>query len=102
MADALSEALDQFNKDVLYAAADEAKAREDYLNIGKPWARPLNMGMSLGVHPEQVEEARERARKAGVNVEYKANGDVLVPDRNERRKLLKLEGLIDRKSYTGY
>ncbi len=62
----------------------------------------MNMGDSLGVNPAQVAKARERAKKHNVNVEYMNNGDVIVPDRGERRKLLKMEGMIDRNSFTGY
>lgn len=71
-----------------------------YANMPGCW--PQNMGLSLGVHPTQVEKARARAKRHGISVEYTRNGDVIVPDRTERKKLLRLEGRIDKNSFTGY
>jgi hypothetical protein len=51
---------------------------------------------SLGVHPSQVAQANERNRKAGVNVTYDRDGNAVVPDRNERRKLIRLERCHDK------
>jgi hypothetical protein len=50
---------------------------------------------ALAVHPKQVQQARERAKRHGINVEYKSNGQVVIPDRAERRRLLRLEGFHD-------
>lgn len=58
--------------------------------------------LALAVHPDQVDEANARNKEHGVNVHYAADGVPTLPDRNERRKLLKLEGLHDRHSFTGY
>lgn len=57
---------------------------------------------AMGVHPKQVEQANARNKRHGVNVTYKKNGQAVIPDRGERRKLLKLEGFVDRSSFTGY
>jgi hypothetical protein len=58
---------------------------------------------ALAVHPDQVDEANARNKESGVNVQYEpATGVPIIPDRTERRKLLKLEGMIDKDSYTGY
>ncbi len=51
---------------------------------------------ALAVHPKQVAEANARNRKAGVHVTYQADGRAVLPDRNERRKLLRLEGCHDK------
>jgi hypothetical protein len=57
---------------------------------------------ALAVHPDQVQEANERNRKAGVNVTYSdgkdghKKGQALLPSRHERRKLLRLEKAHDR------
>ncbi len=51
---------------------------------------------ALSVHPKQVDEANNRAKRHGINVLYKRNGQVVIPDRNERRKLLSLERMHDR------
>jgi hypothetical protein len=51
---------------------------------------------ALAVHPKQVEQARERAKRHGISVEYRDNGQCVIPDRAERRRLLRLEGFHDR------
>ena len=51
---------------------------------------------AFAVHPKQVEQANARNRRHGINVEYdKATGAAIIPDRDQRRKLLKLEGWRD-------
>ena len=50
---------------------------------------------ALAVHPKQVGEANARAKRHGINVVYKKNGSVHIPDRAERKKLLRLEGFHD-------
>jgi hypothetical protein len=58
---------------------------------------------ALAVHPEQVDEANARNKQAGINVRYEpGTGVAIIPDRQERRKLLKEERVVDRDSYTGY
>jgi hypothetical protein len=51
---------------------------------------------ALAVDPSQVAEANERNRRAGVNVTYDREGMAVIPDRNERRKLIRLEGKFDK------
>lgn len=51
---------------------------------------------ALAVHPDQVELAEQRNKLHGVNVAYdREDGRAIIPDRNERRKLLKLEKFHD-------
>jgi hypothetical protein len=57
---------------------------------------------ALAVHPAQVAEANARNKRHGISVTYDAEGFAHIPDRNERRKLLKLEALHDKNSFTGY
>lgn len=57
---------------------------------------------ALAVHPKQVKAANVRNKQHGINVQYEANGTAVIPDRGERRKLLKLEGMHDNNSFTGY
>ncbi len=54
---------------------------------------PMNAGMSLGVNPRQRQKAQNRADRHGIQVTYTKSGDVIVPDRVNYAKLLKLEGL---------
>lgn len=50
---------------------------------------------ALAVHSSQVDEANARARRHGINVHYEADGTCVIPDRGNRKKLLKLEGFHD-------
>lgn len=49
----------------------------------------------LAVHPKQVEQANARNRRHGVNVVYDQKGMAHIPDRTERKRLLRLEGMHD-------
>lgn len=51
---------------------------------------------ALACHESQVAEMNERNRAAGVSTRYKEDGTAVIPDRADRRKLLKLEGYHDR------
>ena len=82
-----------FGTQEFYAAIAEEAAQE-HINIGKPWARPQK-SMALGCHPSQVEALNERNRKRGVSVTYDRFGRAVIPDRNERRKLLEVEHMHD-------
>jgi hypothetical protein len=72
-------------------------ATETY-SCGKGWPQA---SVALAVHPDQVAEANERNKRHGVGVTYAADGTALVPDRAERRKLLRLEGYHDRQGGYG-
>src|SRR5262245_41681570 len=53
---------------------------------------------ALAVHPEQVAEANARNKKHGIAARYDEGGFCHIPDRSDRKKLLKLEGLVDKNS----
>lgn len=58
---------------------------------------------ALAVHPTQIEQARARNKRHGINVDYEAHsGRPIFTDSGQRRKLMKLEGVRDRNSYFGY
>lgn len=60
------------------------------------WTKPL-LSDALAVHPSQVKEAEERNARRGCSVTYRADdGRAIIPDRGERKRLLKIEGLHDR------
>ncbi len=51
---------------------------------------------ALAVHPGQCELAEARNKLHGVNVAYdREDGRAIIPDRNERKKLLRLEKFHD-------
>ena len=51
---------------------------------------------ALAVHPKQIAAAEARNKRHGVNVVYEPkSGRAILPDRNERRKLLRLETFHD-------
>jgi hypothetical protein len=56
--------------------------------------RPLQ-SMALSVHPKQVEQANARNKRHGVGVEYRPDGMAIITSRNERKRLLKVEGMRD-------
>lgn len=51
--------------------------------------------MALAVHPDQVAEANARNAAAGCAARYREDGMAVIPDRAERKKLLRIEGLHD-------
>ena len=58
---------------------------------------------ALGAFARQVPELNARNKRLGINVSYESAGspdsdavDCIIPDRNERKKLLKAEGAHDR------
>lgn len=51
---------------------------------------------AMGVHVDQIQEATDRNRRHGVNVTYDSIGRAILPDRKERKKLLRLEGFFDK------
>lgn len=64
--------------------------------ISAGWSRPM-LSDALAVHPSQVQEATARNAKRGCSVTYRTDdGRAIVPDRGERKKLLKIEGFHDR------
>lgn len=54
---------------------------------------------ALAVHPEQVHEANERAKRHGIAAEYREDGTCVIADATARRRLLKLEGLVDKDGF---
>lgn len=46
---------------------------------------------ALAVHPKQIEQANERAKKHGINVTYGKHGLCHIPDPGNYKKLLRLE-----------
>lgn len=56
---------------------------------------------SLAVHPKQVKQARDRAKRHGLAVEYKDDGTVVVQSPAARKRLMKMEGYHDESGYGG-
>lgn len=57
--------------------------------------------LALAVHPDQVAEATKRNQRHGCSVTYKEDGTAVIPDRAERKKVMKLDGLHDREGGYG-
>jgi hypothetical protein len=57
--------------------------------------------LALAVHPNQVEQANARAKRHGINVTYSKSGACHIPDRANRKKLLRLEGMHDNRGGYG-
>lgn len=57
---------------------------------------PPHESEALGVHPDQVEEARESAKRRGVPTEFLPNGNPIMRSRKHQRDYLKAYGFINR------
>ena len=51
---------------------------------------------AMACDPSQVEEMNERNRKNGIGARYSPDGMCHIPDRADRRRLMKLEGYHDK------
>lgn len=79
---------------------DVYDARFPAKEIGLPMAAAPSIwqdhtSLALAVHPDQVAEATARNVRHGIRVTYDQEGTAQIPDRGERRKLLRLEGMHD-------
>jgi hypothetical protein len=70
-------------------------AQEDAPVGNRPWTRAIASD-ALAVHPSQLDEVRERNRKQGLEVDYAPDGRPLLKDRDQRKRLLRIEGVHDR------
>ncbi len=54
---------------------------------------------AAGVSPDQIQEATDGARKAGVPTEFNREGQAIFTDANHRRRYLRHMGWVDRSSF---
>ena len=67
----------------------------------KGWATGL-VSTSLGVHPEQVPEERERLKKlTGHDIEFTRDGNPVLRSRAQRRAVMKAVGMHDKEGGFG-
>ena len=50
---------------------------------------------ALACHPNQVKKMNARARKHNLGVHYSRDGRCHIPDRGERKRLMRLEKMHD-------
>ncbi len=56
---------------------------------------------ALAVHPDQVQEGNVRNKRHGISARYQpGTGLCVIPDRDDRSKLMRLEGVHDK--HAGY
>ena len=78
------------------AAAERAKAKKRYAR-GK-WPMKCD---AMGVNPDQCEEAEEKMRKAGVNVQYdRKTGQAIIESEGQYKKMRRIAGLRHYGSFT--
>lgn len=65
------------------------------LEAHKPDAWPI-VSKALGVHPRQIPEAIEHARRNGVPTEFTSEGRPILRDRAHRKAYLRMQGYHDR------
>lgn len=59
------------------------------------WHQPIESD-ALAVHPNQIVEVMERNKKHGLEIEYRADdGRPILTSREQRRKLMRIEGVHD-------
>ncbi len=59
------------------------------------WSRPIESD-ALAVHPRQIAAVMERNRQRGLNIQYNPkDGRPILTSREERRKLMAVEGVHD-------
>lgn len=76
--------------------------RDILADQGKVAHRPGNWPLyseAAGVVPEQIGEAREECRKAGVPTEFTTDGRAVFTDPGHRRRYMKHAGLRDLASF---
>lgn len=70
-------------------------APDDTQPGNRPWSKPI-LSDALAVHPDQIPEVMERNRKHGLEVEYEQEfGRPILKDRDQRRRLCRIEGVHD-------
>lgn len=63
--------------------------------VSRAYEKPL-VSVSCGVHPEEVDAAREEAREAGLTgVDFDKDGMARFSSREQRRRYLKFRGYRD-------
>lgn len=87
----LSKALDQFYAQMLKPKKPQKKA----VRGGRCDAWRKFTSMELSVHPKQVKEANERAKRHGLAVHYDRRGRCFITSPSAMKGLKRLEGLGD-------
>ena len=60
---------------------------------------PMSPCYASGVNPQQAGELREFFVKHGENVDVTSQGDPIYTSPGQRKRLLKLRGLVDKSSF---
>ena len=76
-----------FRRDI---AADHSGVRRSMLT---GWPR---VSSALGVHPKQIKEAMAADKKAGVPIDYAANGDAVFSCPEQQYRYMRAMGFVDR------
>lgn len=88
--DKTRDALDEFYRSLYRRTRSSGRAGGN-----RPWSRPLASD-ALAVHPEQIPEAIEDARKKGISIDFDSLGRPLFRDRNHRKRYCRAYGIYDR------
>lgn len=88
------EVFDEANRQVRAALPQVSSV--DRSEGNRPWSKAI-LSDALAVHPEQIPEVMERNRKHGLEIEYNTeDGRPVLLSRDQRRRLMKIEGVHDR------
>lgn len=89
MDDALHNALEEFYRG-LHAGRGRGRAGSSLC------PSKVKLSDALAVHPSQVEEAREQAKKLGVPTEFAKDGRAVITSRYHQKRLVKALGMFNR------
>lgn len=86
-------------------AAAEFDAAFPAKPLGEPATSSLTgwplVSSALAVHPSQVEAANARNARHGIAARYDRKGKAVIPDRGDRKRLMRLEGMHDNEAGYG-
>lgn len=93
----LSDALDAFYREIHSAPRRKTgRARRGGCDTFRNFE-----SKAMAVHPKQVKQARDRAKRHGIAVEYKDDGTAILQSPGARKALMNLEGLRDQSGFGG-
>jgi hypothetical protein len=60
------------------------------------------ISVSMGVHPNEIEQTKRQLAAAGIPTEFDARGNAKIESYSHRKKLMKHVGMVDKDTYTGF
>ena len=74
--------------------AEEAEVQKGFMTA--PLSNYPLLSDGAGVHPAQIESARESARKKGVSIDFTPDGQAIFTSARHRKEYCRLHGIHDK------